>query len=149
MDKDKEVMKIIHDLKNPLIAINMCVEESGIQNEIIVDVKSEIQEMHEMLDSLKTEFKSRNDMQFNEKTDDQLTHDLLKSFKLANTKLAQNGKNTLEFVIEQNFPKCLSIKPTILKRICNNFISNALKHTQNGNVKVSFLNKVENDKMTF
>jgi len=69
-EKDKEVIKIIHDLKNPLIAVNMCIEESEIHNDIINDVKSEIQEMHEMLDSLKTEFKSRNDMQFNEKAMD-------------------------------------------------------------------------------
>jgi len=132
-------MKIIHDLKNPLIAINMCIEESGIQNDIICDIKNEIHEMNEMLDTLKTEFKSRNSMKFDEKTDDYKTHDLLKSFKMSFTKLALNGKNNVEFYIQQNFPEYLSIKPTILKRIVNNLISNSLKHTYTGNVKVSFL----------
>jgi len=59
-------MKIIHDLKNPLIAMNMCVDESNLDPVDKDELKNEIEDMNEMLDTLKTEFKTRHDMKFNE-----------------------------------------------------------------------------------
>jgi len=64
--------------------------------------------------------------------------DLLNSFKRSFMKLAQNGNNILSFRIQHNFPQKIMIQSTLLKRIVNNFISNALKHTQNGKVDVRF-----------
>jgi len=63
---NKELMKIIHDLKNPLIAMNLCVDESKLEEYEKDELKNEIEDMTEMLDTLKTEFKTRNDMKFNE-----------------------------------------------------------------------------------
>jgi len=53
-------------------------------------------------------------------------------------KLTESGNNLLTLTIEDKFPVKIFIAKSLLKRILNNFISNALKHTKNGEIKVSF-----------
>ena len=40
--------------------------------------------------------------------------------------------------LAQDFPDQITLAKSLLKRILNNFISNALKHTRNGVVTLSF-----------
>lgn len=100
--------------------------------------------MEEMIENLKTEFKSKNQMQFKEETKEVLSTEFLKSLQNSHVRLAESAKNLLELKINVDFPKTMLVAKSLLKRILNNFISNALKHTKNGEVKVSF-NLIRNE----
>jgi len=67
---------------------------------------------------------------------------LTKSIFNTHVNLANYGGNDFHLEIEQNFPKEIFIKPTILKRILNNLISNSLKHTTEGQVSIKIF-KIE------
>jgi len=61
-------MKVIHDLKNPLIAASKIIENSNIEEDQKDDLIFEMNSIKEMLDALRVEFKSRNNMDLNEES---------------------------------------------------------------------------------
>lgn len=75
-------------------------------------------------------------MSLNEISRDIETIDLLDCFKRSQKLLARNGKNRLIIESHQNFPQTIHIQPLSIKRIVNNLLSNALKHTNNGSVSL-------------
>lgn len=101
-------------------------------------INQEIEDMEEMIENLKTEFKSANKMKFREELKEINSKGFLKSFKNAHEKLAESGKNLWRMQLAHDFPDRISLAKSLLKRILNNFISNALKHTKNGEVTLSF-----------
>jgi len=89
-----------------------------------------------MLDTLKIEFKHRHEMNLKENMVYTNTEDLIKSMVETDRNLAKNGNNAINFQIEKDFPKEVLASKTTLKRIVNNFITNSLKHTVNGEIQV-------------
>jgi len=89
-----------------------------------------------MLDTLKTEFKYRHEMNVVEKRVYTNTVDLINSMVETHRNLAKNGNNKITFQIEKDFPEEILASHTTLKRIVNNFITNSLKHTVNGEIQV-------------
>lgn len=94
--------------------------------------------MEEMIENLKTEFKSKNQMKFKEEQKEINSVSFLKSFKNAHSKLTESGQNLFRMQLANDFPDRITVAKSLMKRILNNFISNALKHTKNGEVTLSF-----------
>ena len=88
-------MKVIHDLKNPLIAASKIIENSMIDEEMKSDLNFEFDSINEMLDALRIEFKSRNAMEVNEKTKLINTFQMVNSIFNTHKKLAENGGNNI------------------------------------------------------
>ena len=89
-----------------------------------------------MLDILKTTFKSVNKMNFNESKTEVNSQEVFKTFVESNRQLAIKGNNEIKidlFEIKEKF----EVNISLFKRIINNLISNALKHTKDGNVKLA------------
>jgi len=101
-------------------------------------INYEIEDLEEMIENLKTEFKSQNQMKFKEELKEIESRAFIKSFQNAHEKLAESGKNLFRMQISAQFPLNIFMAKSLLKRILNNFISNALKHTKNGEVTLSF-----------
>jgi len=60
-------MKIIHDLKNPLIALQSILKHANIAIDVMSSINFELNDIKEMLDKLRLEFKSKNGMSLKEK----------------------------------------------------------------------------------
>ena len=53
-----ETMKVIHDIKNPLFAICQIIDDPDVELSVIRDsIRSESEDIKEMLENLKIEFK--------------------------------------------------------------------------------------------
>jgi len=66
--RDKETMKVIHDVKNPLIAASQIIENSSLNEDQKNNLNFEFDCIKEMLDALRIEFKSKYDMQVQEES---------------------------------------------------------------------------------
>jgi len=132
-------MKVIHDIKNPTIAVLQTVNDPEAElNKVKSIVNEELEDLADMLDNLRAEFKSSNLMDISkEELREVLTSDFLKSLKITHVRLAKNGGNQLKIKTNDSVPVKLNIQRINTKRIINNVISNALKHTTNGKVTVS------------
>jgi len=75
-------------------------------------------------------------MKNEEKDKEVSTQDFIQSLANSNLKLANNGKNTIRIQIDKGFPKTIHVQTVTLKRVMNNFITNSLKHTIEGEVVV-------------
>jgi len=125
-------MKVIHDLKNPILAIKNTLtdlDSINIDNKTKTLIISETTDLMEMLESLKMEFKMMNNMKNDEKAKEVSTQDFIESLANSSIKLANNGKNTIKLQINSGFPKSINVQTVTLKRVMNNFITNSLKHT--------------------
>lgn len=120
--------KLTNDLKVALETLN----DSQRQ------INFEIEDMEEMIENLKTEFKSKNQMKFKEEVKEVEAKEFLQSLQNSHMKLADIANNKLTLKIYEKFPIKILVAKSLLKRILNNFISNALKHTKEGEVNVGF-----------
>jgi len=59
-------MKIIHDLKNPLIALQTILKWANIEADILKLMNFELNDLQEMLEALRFEFKAKNGMKLEE-----------------------------------------------------------------------------------
>lgn len=132
-------MKTIHDLKNPLIACRQAVNDSDLTLAKLRDVANqELEDLEDMLENLRTEFKVRNLMDLKEQPRSVNSEEFIMSLKSSHTRLAKNGKNLFILETSEGFPINLKIQRLNTKRIINNLITNSLKHTNAGNVSVMF-----------
>jgi len=90
-----------------------------------------------MLEVLRFEFKAKNGMALKENKDYKHSREFVNSLANTHKSLAENGNNALLFSLTK-FPEQMYIPVSIIKRIINNLISNALKHTKDGIIKVRF-----------
>lgn len=87
--KDIKVMKTIHDLKNPIFAIQHAIQDTDLtveQKRAIIN--SETLDLTEMLENLRAEFKCRQDMEFYEKPSLVFSENFIESFLHAHSNLA-------------------------------------------------------------
>lgn len=139
MKSDIRLMKTIHDLKNPLIACRQAVNDSDLSLTKLRDVANqELEDLEDMLENLRTEFKARNLMDLKEQPRSVNSEEFIMSLKSSHTRLAKNGNNLLILETSEGFPINLKIQRLNTKRIINNLITNSLKHTNAGNVSVMF-----------
>jgi len=65
--KDTQVMKVIHDLKNPIISIKQTIADPEVTISIIRSTcESDLEDMQEMLENMRAEFKFKQGMSFQE-----------------------------------------------------------------------------------
>ena len=131
--KDIKVMKVVHDLKNPVSALMCTLNDHDQTWEVVKECcNNELEDLTDMLDNLRMEFKSHHFMVVNEVSRQLESVDIIMGFKRTHSRLAKNGNNSLRFVSEKGFPSKLYVQRINVKRIVNNLISNSLKHTQFG-----------------
>lgn len=136
--KDTKVMKIIHDLKNPIISIKQTIlDPDNSINTIINTCESDLEDMQEMLENMRAEFKYKQGMNFEEEFKSVDILKFVKTYIPTFSQLAENGRNKLMITVQNQCPEQVKIKRSIVKRITNNLISNSLKHTMNGMVKLT------------
>lgn len=132
-------MKVIHDLKNPIISIQQTIMDPDVTlNTIVNTCKSDLEDMQEMLENMRAEFKYKQGMSFQEELKEVDILNFTRTYLPTHSQLAENGRNNLIITVLKDCPEKLYIKRTIVKRITNNFISNSLKHTMGGFVKITF-----------
>ena len=91
-------MKIIHDLKNPAIAVVQSVNDTDVDIVKLRDiVNTEMEDLQDMLENLRAEFKHAYKMNFNEQPREIETKDFVKSLKHTHSRLANNGQNYFKF----------------------------------------------------
>lgn len=131
-------MKTLHDLKNPVYSLLSIVNDTKLPiTELRTSANSELEDISEMLDNLKVEFKSRYQMDYKEEKRDIKITDFLEHLSRAHIRLANNGNNHFSLQAEQNMPKFIRIPKLTVMRVCNNLITNSMKHTKNGTVTVN------------
>lgn len=139
-------MKIIHDLKNPAIAVMQSVNDTDIDiTKLREIVNTELEDLQDMLDNLRAEFKHAYRMNMNESAREVNTKEFLKSLKRTHLRLAKNGKNHFRIESIKGFPVKIHIPRINIKRVANNIISNALKHTHRGKIEVKISIENENN----
>lgn len=136
--KDTKVMRVIHDLKNPVSAILQTLNDHELNYEKAKELSFvELEDLMDMLDNLRAEFKSWHLMDVNERERELDSVEFIKGLKRTHSRHAKNRSNNLRFTTESFFPKKLWVQRLNLKRVTNNLISNAIKHTYKGWVDVS------------
>jgi len=139
INKDIQVMKVVHDLKNPVLSIKQNLNDEDTTIEIIQEsCCADIEEIEEMSDNLRLQFKSQEKMTFNEKQTSVIMLQFAQSLIPTHTQMAISGKNDLVIKLLQHLPITVNIQRSLVKRIVNNFISNSLKHTLNGKITIEF-----------
>lgn len=137
--KDLKVMKVLHDLKNPVHALISTINDINLDAASMRNIaNADLEDIADMLDNLKTEFKARYNMQSQEERREVNTIDFLENISRAHIRLATNGNNNFSTEIDHLVPEFICIPKLTVSRICHNLITNSLKHTTRGKVTVKF-----------
>lgn len=139
--KDVQVMKVVHDLKNPVMSLKQWIKDYELTEPIVSFKKNtlnDIDDIEEMLENMRAEFKFKQGMKFSEIANQINMFEFARSFITTHTQLASDNKNNLKIILSKNLPEVAFIKRSLVKRIINNFISNSLKHTLSGEVQIKF-----------
>lgn len=151
--KDVQVMKVVHDLKNPVISLKQWISDYELSEPLDSFKKNclnDIGDIEEMLENMRAEFKFKQGMKFSEVANQVTMFEFARSFITTHTQLAINNSNNIKIVLSNPLPEKAHIKRSLVKRIVDNFISNALKHTQNGDIQIKFsIHKVTNILKTY
>ena len=139
-------MKIIHDLKNPVIVCRQTVneKENWDMDKVREIAYQELEDLEDMLENFRTEFKARQLMDLKEQPRRVKTEEFIKSLKSSHTRLDKNGNNSLLLEAAEGFPLILKLQRLNKKRIINNLISNSLNHTTCG--EVSFILSIQSSR---
>jgi len=97
---------------------------------------NEIEDLQDMLDILRMEFKFSEGMSTHENLREVKSAEYLRGFKRSMKLLAKNGKNKLTIDSHHHFPEKLLLQQLNIKRIINNLLSNSLKHTLRGDISL-------------
>jgi len=74
-------MKVVHDLKNPIISIKQTIIDSNATIENVkVACQSDLEDIEEMLENMRAEFKYKQGMQFSEVAKEVTFVDFAKTF---------------------------------------------------------------------
>lgn len=130
-------MKVVHDLKNPVMSLKQTFLDEEVSLTVVRRLAlGDVEELEEMLENLRAQFKYTNNMDFKEEAKEVAVHDFALSFSRIHANLAEVGGNTLSIQVCKGFPSTISIQRNLIKRIVNNFVSNSLKHTYMGRVEL-------------
>lgn len=131
-------MRSIHDLKNPVNAIYEVLNDNELSSEKAKEIAFvELEDLNDMLDNLKAEFKSHLLLDVNERNRDIVSLEFISGLKRTHLRQAKNRNTKLKFSYESDFPIKLWVQRLNIKKIINNLITNAIKHTKDGYVDVS------------
>mmetsp|Transcript_28130 Transcript_28130/g.23606 ORF Transcript_28130/g.23606 Transcript_28130/m.23606 type:complete len:158 (-) Transcript_28130:775-1248(-) len=136
--KDMKIIKVIHDIKNPVQALVSSINDFSltVENMHLIANQS-LEDITGMLENLRIEFKSRHRMDLKEERRDVQTVELLENITRAHIRLAKNGLNHFKIEVDPLLPKYIMVATISFSRVCHNLISNALKHTYRGTVEVN------------
>lgn len=108
-----KVIKTIFDLKNPVSAISQIINDKetldNAINSVTDTINSELEDLHDMMDNLRSEFKSKHGLEINEEQRECYTTEFMKGIRRTQNRLAKNGKNRIIIQTEANFPEKLYI----------------------------------------
>jgi len=106
--RDVQVMKVIHDFKNPIISISQTILDPDVTISIIKETCiSDLEDMQEMLDNMRAEFKYKQGMSFQEELKEVEIMQFARNFILTHSQLAENGRNHLEINVLKYCPERL------------------------------------------
>lgn len=99
-------MKTLHDLKNPVQALITIINDKKLDKFAIQSMaNADLEDINEMLENLRAEFKSRYKMESREDLRDVDTIDLLENLSRSHIRLAKNGNNNLIIEAESLIPQ--------------------------------------------
>jgi len=145
--RDAKVNRLIHDLKNPVSAILQILNDHNLNYAQAKEITFvELEDLNDMLDNTSAEFKSWHLMDVDEPKRELDSMEFIKGLKHTHARQSKNRNNHLRVSTESFFPKKLWVQRLNLKRVANNLISNAIKHTSEGYIDISIrLEKVKID----
>ena len=98
-------MKILHDIKNPVMALISTINDPSLTREDIQSIaNADLEDITDMLDNLRAEFKSRYKMDSKEEAREVNTIEFLENLSRAQVRLAKNGNNDFEIEAEPLVP---------------------------------------------
>ena len=93
-NKDLKMMKVLHDLKNPIIALISTINDKSLDVKAMrIIANADLEDIDKMLDNLKTEFKSKQNLDSKEQKRDVDTIKFLENIAIAQNRIAKNGNN--------------------------------------------------------
>jgi len=103
--KDLRMMKVLHDIKNPVSALISIVNDVNLSIEEIQKIaNADLEDINDMLDNLRTEFKSRYKLDSKEEIREINTIEFLENLSRSQLRLATNGNNNFIVEAEENVP---------------------------------------------
>jgi len=103
--KDLRMMKVLHDIKNPVLALISIVNDVNLTKEEIQKIaNADLEDINDMLDNLRTEFKSRYKLDSKEEIREINTIEFLENLSRSQLRLATNGNNNFIVEAEENVP---------------------------------------------
>lgn len=119
-NKDLKMMKVLHDLKNPIIALISTIYDKSLDIKgMRIITNADLKDIDEMLDNLKTEFKSKQNLDSKEQKRDVDTIKFLENIDRAQNRIAKNGNNN--FTI--NADTIFSIYSKYLKSVFKEYVT--------------------------
>jgi len=98
-------MKILHDIKNPVLALISTINDTSLTREDIQSIaNADLEDINDMLDNLRAEFKSRYKLDSKEEIREINTIEFLEHLSRAQLRLAKNGNNNFVIQAEENVP---------------------------------------------
>ena len=101
-------MKVLHDLKNPIIALISTIYDKSLDIKgMRIITNADLKDIDKMLYNLKTEFKSKQNLDSKEQKRDVDTIKFLENIARAQNKIAKNGNNNFTINADTNIPSVL------------------------------------------
>jgi len=101
-------MKVIHDLKNPIISISQTILDPDVTISTIKETCiSDLEDMQEMLENMRAEFKYKQGMSFQEELKEVEITQFARTYIPTHSQLAENGKNHLVISVLKYTPERL------------------------------------------
>ena len=119
-NKDLKMMKVLHDLKNPIIALISTIYDKSLDVKAMrIITNADLEDIDEMLYNLKTEFKSRQNLSSKEQKRDVDTIKFLENIAIAQNRIAKNGNNNFTL----NADTIFSIYSKYLKSVFKEYVT--------------------------
>ena len=104
-NKDLKMMKVLHDLKNPIIALISTIYDKSLDIKgMRIITNADLKDIDKMLYNLKTEFKSKQNLDSKEQKRDVDTIKFLENIDRAQNRIAKNGNNNFTINADTKIP---------------------------------------------